>query len=126
MRSTTAILAAAAVLTLTVPGTAQADETSAPPEHGHMLVLGLEFGEDGVRYRKCVDIAAGRALPRTSTTADCTPGRLGTRCAAPATSRCRSLRSLRGRTARTWPRPSPSSVRTAREGNRRRGPGGSG
>ena len=65
MRSTTAILAAAAALTVTlaVSGTAQADGTPAPPEHGHMLVLGIEFGEDGVRYRKCVDIAAGKALP---------------------------------------------------------------
>ena len=65
MRSTTAVLAAtaAAALTLTVPGAAQADGTVAPPEHGHMLVLGLEFGDHGVRYRKCVDIAAGRALP---------------------------------------------------------------
>ena len=63
MRSTTAVLATAAALTLTLAGAAQADQTPAPPEHGHMLVLGIEFGEDGVRYRKCVDIAAGQALP---------------------------------------------------------------
>jgi hypothetical protein len=71
MRNTTAILAAAAALTLTVAGAAQADETPGPPEeHGHMLVLGLQFGDGGpfgpggpVGYRKCVDVAAGKALP---------------------------------------------------------------
>ena len=66
MRNTTATLAAAAAtataLALAAAGAAQADETPAPPEHGHMLVLGLEFGEDGVSYRRCVDIAAGKAL----------------------------------------------------------------
>ena len=64
MRTTTAVLAAAAALTLTAAGVASADETPAPPAHGHMLVLGIQFGEDGsVRYRKCVDVAAGKALP---------------------------------------------------------------
>jgi hypothetical protein len=71
MRNSTAILAAAAALTLTAAGAAQADETPGPlPEHGHMLVLGLQFGPGGpfgddgpVGYRKCVDVAAGKALP---------------------------------------------------------------
>ena len=65
MRTTTAVLAAAAALALAVPGAAQADggHDGPVPEHGHMLVLGLQFGEDGVSYRKCIDVAAGKALP---------------------------------------------------------------
>jgi hypothetical protein len=63
MRKTTAVLAAAAALVLTVPGAAQAHDGPVP-EHGHMLLLGFQFGDDGtVRYRKCIDIAAGKALP---------------------------------------------------------------
>ncbi len=34
-----------------------------PPPHGHMLILGLEFGPGGVTYRKCVDLANNQALP---------------------------------------------------------------
>lgn len=65
MSSTTRILSAAAVaaLALGLPSAAQADETHATPEHGHMLVLGFEFSDTGVTYDKCVDIAAGKALP---------------------------------------------------------------
>lgn len=70
MRSTSAVLAATAALTLTagaiaVAGAASADEgpSGPPPVHGHMLVLGLEFGPDGPTFRKCIDIAAGKALP---------------------------------------------------------------
>ncbi len=35
------------------------------PEHPHMLVQGIEFDGEGnpVAYRKCVDLAANRALP---------------------------------------------------------------
>jgi hypothetical protein len=42
--------------------TATADEHF--PPHGHMLVLGIEFGEDedDVTYRKCVDLANNQAL----------------------------------------------------------------
>ncbi len=59
----TAILVATASLALASAGAVQADEPSAPPVHGHILVLGVEFGETGVTFRKCVDIAAGQALP---------------------------------------------------------------
>ena len=62
MLKTTAVLAAAAALALAVPGAAQAHDDEVPV-HGHMLVLGLQFGEDGVSYRKCIDISAGKALP---------------------------------------------------------------
>ncbi len=35
------------------------------PPHPHMLVLGLEFDEqeEPIGFRKCVDLAANRALP---------------------------------------------------------------
>lgn len=36
------------------------------PEHPHVLVLGLEFDETGevpIAARKCIDLAANRALP---------------------------------------------------------------
>ncbi len=56
----TAILVATASLALASAGAVQADEPSAPPVHGHILVLGVETG---VTFRKCVDIAAGQALP---------------------------------------------------------------
>jgi hypothetical protein len=43
-------------------GLAMADE-SGPVEHGHVLVLGLQFDGDGnPSIRKCVDLANGRAL----------------------------------------------------------------
>jgi hypothetical protein len=33
------------------------------PPHGHMLILGIEFGDDGsITYRKCVDLANNQAL----------------------------------------------------------------
>ena len=35
-----------------------------PPEHGHIKLLGLQFNDAGevVGFRKCVDLANGRAL----------------------------------------------------------------
>ena len=42
---------------------AAADEGGMPPEHGHIFVLGVQFGEDSITYRKCIDLAAGQALP---------------------------------------------------------------
>lgn len=45
---------------LALVGPAQADQ--APP-HGHMLVMGVKFGDEGpIGFEKCVDLAAGRAL----------------------------------------------------------------
>lgn len=36
-----------------------------PPEHPHLLVIGVEFDGDGnpTSYRRCVELAAGQALP---------------------------------------------------------------
>lgn len=36
-----------------------------PPRHPHMLVIGLELDENGepVSFRRCVDLAGGKALP---------------------------------------------------------------
>lgn len=43
---------------------ASPDHSSPFPEHPHVLVLGLEFdGEEPVGARKCIDLAANRALP---------------------------------------------------------------
>jgi hypothetical protein len=33
------------------------------PLHGHMLILGVEFGPEGPTYKKCIDLANNRALP---------------------------------------------------------------
>lgn len=66
MRKTALILATAASLALPLAGVGVAwgDESEDVPVHGHMLVLGLEFGEDGrPTFRKCIDVAAGKALP---------------------------------------------------------------
>lgn len=48
---------------LTGPAGAQ-EELELPP-HPHLLVLGLELDESGepIGFRKCVDLAAGQALP---------------------------------------------------------------
>lgn len=32
------------------------------PPHGHVLLNGVEIGEDGVSYTKCVELAAGKKL----------------------------------------------------------------
>jgi hypothetical protein len=42
--------------------------TQEPPLHPHMLVLGLELDEAGepVGFRRCIDLAAGQALPLTA------------------------------------------------------------
>lgn len=62
MRKEALVLAASGLLLVGVTGTAQAE---GPPRHGHMLVLGVEYAQDGepIGFRKCVDLAAGRALP---------------------------------------------------------------
>lgn len=45
-------------------GIGVAHDHAPSPEHPHMLVLGIELdGETPVSYRKCVDLAAGQALP---------------------------------------------------------------
>jgi hypothetical protein len=68
-RTTTLVGRAAAVLLLAgaastaVAGYASAAGEGPVPEHGHMLVTGLQFTEDGVTFRRCVDVAAGKALP---------------------------------------------------------------
>ena len=68
MFRTAAVLGATTALVLGASaGPAQADVEAGPlPEHGHVLVLGLEFGDDRVTFRKCIDIAAGQALPLTA------------------------------------------------------------
>ena len=56
-----AILALALVGALATPAMASADE--GPPPHGHIFVLGVEFGPTGITYRKCLELANGQALP---------------------------------------------------------------
>ena len=60
----TAVAAAAAAL-VTGAGAvaAQADEQGPAPAHGHFLVLGVQVGDEGLTFRSCIDVAAGRQLP---------------------------------------------------------------
>ncbi len=62
VKRTMLLVAALTLLTGLFPGVASAVE-GPPPPHGHMLILGLEFGPGGVTYRKCVDLANNQALP---------------------------------------------------------------
>ena len=50
-----------------------------PPRHPHMLVIGLELDENGnpVGFRRCVDLAGGRALPLRAHHAHVHTGRAG-------------------------------------------------
>ena len=41
---------------------AMASANGGPPPHGHMLILGVEFGPTGVTYEKCVDLANNQVL----------------------------------------------------------------
>jgi hypothetical protein len=61
MKRAILLLAALAMMTGLFASVASADEEF--PPHGHMLIHGVEFSEDGVTYRKCVDLANNRALP---------------------------------------------------------------
>jgi hypothetical protein len=74
------VLAAAVGLTATSMTVAQADEGhGAPPEHGHLLVTGIEFGDTGepVSFEKCRLLANGRALPLNAHHAHVHTGRAG-------------------------------------------------
>lgn len=49
-----------------------------PPRHGHMLVMGVKFvGGEPVGFDKCIDLAAGRALPLQSHHAHLHTGQAG-------------------------------------------------
>ena len=63
MRRMALVVATAGLMWVGPSAPVHADGGSAVPPHGHMLVLGVEFGPTGPTFRKCVDIAAGRALP---------------------------------------------------------------
>ena len=60
------IAALTGVLALLMAGglaVAMGHDDEPPVEHGHVLVLGLQFDGDGIpSIRKCVDLANGRAL----------------------------------------------------------------
>jgi hypothetical protein len=67
MRRLLIMTLAVAMLAVSVVGVGVAQEHEVP-DHAHILVLGLEFGEvDGsfalVGWRRCVDLAAGRSVP---------------------------------------------------------------
>ena len=61
MRRTITLLATLALMLGVFVGAASAN--GGPPPHGHMLILGIEFGPGGVTYEKCVDLANNQALP---------------------------------------------------------------
>lgn len=67
MRRTAAIVGALALTLVGVTAPAQAHEHEHDhdlPRHGHVLILGVVWdGEEPVGFRKCVDLAGGRALP---------------------------------------------------------------
>jgi len=50
-----------------------------PPPHGHMLVLGLQFdsAHNVIGFRKCVDLANGRALKNNAHHDNVHEGRAG-------------------------------------------------
>ena len=59
------IAALTGVLALLMAGglASSSEDAHGPVEHGHVLVLGLQFDGDGnPSIRKCVDLANGRAL----------------------------------------------------------------
>ena len=56
-----ALLTALALMLGVFAGVASAN--GGPPPHGHILVLGFEFGPGGITYEKCVDLANNQALP---------------------------------------------------------------
>ena len=60
---TTVATVVAALLTCAGAVAAQADEQGEAPAHGHFLVLGVQFGDQGLTFRSCVDVGAGRQLP---------------------------------------------------------------
>jgi hypothetical protein len=74
----TSILALAAVLLLVLQAFPAATQEELP-RHKHMLVLGLELDDEGepVGFRRCVDLAAGRALPLNAHHAHVHTGKAG-------------------------------------------------
>ncbi|MCE0487436.1 hypothetical protein [Ornithinimicrobium sediminis] len=65
MRRTAALVGAVALMAVGLAGPAQADghPPGPPPQHGHMLVLGVVWdGDEPVGFRKCVDLAGGNKL----------------------------------------------------------------
>ena len=65
-RLTLAAVTATAALVVAAAPMAAADsheEPGAIPPHPHLLLIGANLSEEGVTYRKCIDIAANQALP---------------------------------------------------------------
>lgn len=64
MRKTAALLGALGLVVVGAAAPAQAHDHGPLPEHGHVLVLGVQWdGEEPVGFRKCIDLAGGNALP---------------------------------------------------------------
>ena len=61
MKRTMTLLAALALMLGLFAGVASADEEL--PEHGHMLLQGVQGTPEAFTYRKCVDLANNQALP---------------------------------------------------------------
>lgn len=73
------VLAAAVGLAATSMTVAQAEEHGPPPEHGHLLVTGIQFDDDGepISFEKCRLLANGRALRLNAHHAHVHTGRAG-------------------------------------------------
>lgn len=71
------VLATAAVMVGALAAAAPAQQEL--PRHPHMFVLGVQFDETGepVAYRRCIDLAANKALPLNAHHANLHTGRAG-------------------------------------------------
>jgi hypothetical protein len=67
MRKTAALVGSVGLMMVGFAAPAQAHEREAPPLHGHVLVLGVQW-ENGepVGFRKCVDLAGGNWLKKNN------------------------------------------------------------
>jgi hypothetical protein len=67
MRRVLPLLSAALILGATAATVSvQGKDWGAIPPHGHVMLLGAELGEENLFFDRCVEFAAGRALPNTA------------------------------------------------------------
>ena len=63
LRGAAVLLGSSLAVSCVLTASAAAEGTEPAAEHGHMLVLDVRFTEQGLTFRRCVDVAAGGALP---------------------------------------------------------------
>lgn len=83
MRNKAVVVATAGLVSLGAVAFAAPAQGGGTPLHGHMLVLGVKYvGDEPVGFRKCVDLAAGKALPLGAHHAHAHTGQAGEALAA--------------------------------------------